>query len=113
MVCEWGMSDRLGPLSYGRRDEAIFLGRDLGHQRDYSETTANLIDREVREIVENQLNRARDLLKDSQSKLDRLAQQLLEVETLDAEQVERIMSSSDPTSGPAPEEGRDSQMKAA
>lgn len=91
MVCEWGMSERLGPLSYGRRDEAVFLGRDLGHQRDYSESTADMIDEEIRRIVDEQLNRARHLLTNNKSTLERLAASLLEKETLDSDQIERII----------------------
>ena len=62
MVCEWGMSDRLGPISFGKRDENVFLGRDIGHPKNYSESTAQMIDKEIREIVEKNYRRAKDLL---------------------------------------------------
>lgn len=91
MVCEWGMSDKLGPLAYGRRDEAIFLGKEFGHQRDYSEETAHAIDDEVRGIVETQLVRARQLLGEHRRELDALTEALLEKETLDAKQVDQIL----------------------
>ncbi len=90
MVCEWGMSERLGPLAYGRRDDAVFLGRELGHQRDYSETTASMIDNEVKAIVEEQLNRARELLSKHRAVLEQVAEALLKEETLDSEQVDAI-----------------------
>ena len=111
MVCEWGMSERLGPLSYGRREEAVFLGRDLGHQRDYSENTADLIDEEVRNIIETELNRARELLKTNKHVLDRLAKALLEHETLDADDVIKVIQGNFP--GPGPESGEGAQVKAA
>ena len=91
MVCEWGMSERLGPLSLGRKEDAVFLGRELGHQRDYSEDTASAVDEEIRRIVEEQLDRARTLLKDNRKALDGLATKLLEIETLDADQVDQVI----------------------
>jgi len=92
MVCEWGMSEELGPLSYGRRDDAVFLGRELVHHRDYSELTADKIDEEVKRIVQTQLERARDLLRENRDALDALAQALLKEETLDASQVDAILA---------------------
>ena len=92
MVCEWGMSEELGPLAYGKKDDNVFLGRDIGSQRDYSEATANKIDAEVKQIVEEQLERARTLLSENKGKLTDLAEALLEKETLDAEEVEAIVS---------------------
>ncbi len=92
MVCEWGMSAKLGPLAYGRREGEVFLGRDIGHQRDYSEGTANAIDDEVRGIIEEQLERARKLLRDNRGKLRALSDALLADETLDAPQVENLLA---------------------
>ncbi len=92
MVCEWGMSERLGPLAYGKKDEAVFLGKDFGHQRDYSESTANMIDDEVRGIVEFELNRARSILNEKRGALEAIAQKLLEEETLDADRVDEIVN---------------------
>ena len=108
MVCEWGMSEKLGPLAYGRQDDAVFLGRELGHQRDYSEKTADHIDEEVRTIVESQLERARELLMANHDMLDALSEALLKDETLDAEQIDKIILDFSPDSGP-----EKAQIKAA
>lgn len=91
MVCEWGMSDVLGPITFGRKEEAIFLGREITQQRDYSEQTAQTIDREVRDIVERNYRRARDILVTKMNLLHDLAQALLEFETLDGDEVEKIV----------------------
>jgi len=92
MVTEFGMSDRLGPLAFGKRDELVFLGREIGEQRNYSDEVAKLIDEEVRRIMETAYNRAQDVLTRHRAKLDRLAEQLVEKETLDAEQFEALFS---------------------
>jgi cell division protease FtsH len=91
MVCEWGMSDVLGPMTFGKKEEAIFLGRDLGQTRDYSEQTAQTIDREVRDIVERNYRRAREVLSENIAILHNLAAALLEFETISGEEVERIV----------------------
>jgi cell division protease FtsH len=89
MCCELGMSEKLGPVAYGENEENIFLGREFASRReDYSESTAQEIDREVRAIVEEQHVVARRVLGESREKLDRLAQALLERETLDAEEID-------------------------
>ena len=90
MVCEWGMSE-LGPLSFGSKDEPLFLGRDFTQRSDYSEDTAIRIDREVDRIVQAAFERARKILTDHRAVLERLAQQLLEHESLDGEQVYEII----------------------
>jgi len=87
MVCEWGMSEKIGPLTFGKRDEQIFLGREIARHRDYSEATAIEIDREVRKIVTDAWERARSLLAENRDALVRLAEALLEREVLDAEQI--------------------------
>lgn len=92
MVCEWGMSDVLGPVTFGKKEEAIFLGREIAQHRDYSEQTAQTIDREVRDIVERNYKRARDILSSKIQLLHHLAQALLEFETLDGVEVEKIIS---------------------
>src|SRR6202012_5178442 len=92
MVCEWGMSDVLGPMTFGKKEEAIFLGRDIAQHRDYSEQTAQTIDREVRDIVERNYRRAREILTTKLETLHELAKALLEYETLDGEEVERIIN---------------------
>jgi cell division protease FtsH len=86
MVCEWGMS-KLGPLSFGKNDEPVFLGRDFTQRADYSEDTAIRIDREVERIVREATERARSLLTEHRTVLDRLARELLEVETIDGRRV--------------------------
>lgn len=91
MICEWGMSDILGPITFGKKEEAIFLGREIAQHRDFSEQTAQMIDREVREIVERNYQRAREILSSKLSILHDLAKALLEFETLDGEEVERII----------------------
>jgi cell division protease FtsH len=91
MVCEWGMSERLGPLTFGHKEEFVFLGREISQHRDYSEQTAIMIDEEVRSLVEGAYNRARQLLLDNVGKLHSLAQALLEREMLDSEEIERVL----------------------
>src|SRR5438093_1504670 len=81
MVCELGMSDALGPLTFGKKEEMVFLGREIASHKDYSETTAQLIDKEVRIIVEGAYNRALDLLRKDLDKLHLLAKTLLERRT--------------------------------
>jgi len=91
MVCEWGMSDVLGPITFGKKEEAIFLGREIAQHRDYSEQTAQTIDREIRDIVERNYRRAREILSTKIQTLHELAKALLEYETLDGEEVEVIV----------------------
>ncbi len=92
MVCEWGMSEKLGPLAYGKKEESIFLGRDYGQRtQDYSEQTAQEIDQEVRAIVQRQYVRVKDHLTQSRDKLQRLADALIERETLDAEEIAAVL----------------------
>lgn len=91
MVCEWGMSDVLGPLTFGQKEEAIFLGREIAQHRDFSESTAQTIDREIRDIVERNYRRAREILQTKISTLHDLAKALLEYETLDGSEVEDIV----------------------
>jgi cell division protease FtsH len=92
MVCEWGMSEKLGPLTYGKKEEQVFLGRDYGsRQQDYSEQTAVEIDQEVRTIVQRQYTRVRALLSQNREKLDSLANALIERETLDAEEIRAVL----------------------
>ena len=91
MVCEWGMSERLGPLTFGSKEEFVFLGREISQHRDYSEQTAILIDEEVRGLAEGAYNRARQLLLDNTEKLHALALALLEREVLDGEEIETVL----------------------
>ena len=92
MVCEWGMSDAMGPLSYGKKEEAIFLGREIAQHRDYSEHTAVEIDKEVKRIVIENFLRAKTLIQDRVDALHGLAKALLEKETLDAAEIDAIVN---------------------
>ena len=96
MVCEWGMSKNLGPLTFGRKEEAIFLGREIAQHRDYSEETARLIDKEVRQIVETNYDRAKQLLTEKIDILHNLAKALLEHEVLDGDEIESIVTGQHP-----------------
>ncbi len=92
MVCEWGMSEKLGPLTFGRKDENPFLGREFGNQRDYSEHTAIEIDAEVRRIVTAGYDLAMKLVSENIDKLKAVAEALLEHESLDGAQVDRVIA---------------------
>jgi len=85
MVTQWGMSERLGPRTFGRREELIFLGREIAEQRNYSEKVAEEIDEEVRRIVDRAYQSARKVLVEKRAKLDQIARHLMEVETIDGE----------------------------
>jgi cell division protease FtsH len=91
MVCSWGMSDRLGPLTFGEKQEEIFLGREISQRRDYSEKTAQLIDDEVRAIVEAGSQQAEEILRGNLDKLHLLATALLEHEILDSKEIDQIL----------------------
>jgi cell division protease FtsH len=95
MVCEWGMSDKLGPLTFGKREEQIFLGKEITRHKDYSEKTAEEIDEEVKAIVNERYEYAKRLLLDNKESLLILAQALLERETLDASEIEEIIKNKD------------------
>jgi cell division protease FtsH len=96
MVCELGMTKRLGPVAYGENEESVFLGREMTSRReDYSETTATEIDQEVRSIVDEQYDKARQVLSDNRDKLDALATALLERETLDSSEIEAVLAGRD------------------
>jgi cell division protease FtsH len=104
MVCEWGMSDRLGPLTFGKREEMIFLGREIAQHQDYSEQTAVEIDREVRRMVMENYERAKDLIRSRLKTLHDLAAALLEKEVLDAPEIDAIVTraeSPEPVGAPA------------
>ncbi len=87
MVCEWGMSEKIGPLTFGEKDGEVFLGRDMGHTKNYSEATAIDIDNEIRRIIIENYELTRKLLKDHQDQLIALSELLLEKETLDSHEV--------------------------
>ncbi len=90
MVCEWGMSKELGPMTFGKREQQVFLGRDFAHHQDYSEHTAVEIDREVRKIVEDAYQKAKQILSDHLPLLHAVAERLLEKEVLDGSEVESM-----------------------
>lgn len=91
MVCEWGMSESMGPLTFGRREEQIFLGKEFARHIDYSEDTAKHIDSEIRRIVTDSYNRAKKVIEDNRDSVERLAKALLERETLEAREIEAVI----------------------
>jgi cell division protease FtsH len=90
MVTEFGMSDRIGPLALGKREEMVFLGREIGEQRNFSEDVARVIDEEVRAIIDRAYDRATETLTSHRDRLDRLAEKLIAEETVDAEEFEKL-----------------------
>ena len=110
MVCEWGMSDQMGPLTFGKKEEQIFLGREIAQRSDYSEDTAIKIDQEIKRIVTANYERATEIIRDNRAHLEKMADELLLREVLDGDQVRRIVSGQQlteptpvkPTSEPAP-----------
>jgi cell division protease FtsH len=92
MVTEFGMSDKLGPLSFGKRDEMVFLGRSMGEQRDYSDEVARTIDEEVRAIIDKAYERATDVLTTHRDRLVALAEKLVAEETVDSEEFEKLFT---------------------
>src|SRR5690606_8994579 len=96
MVTQWGMSNRLGPRTFGRRQSMVFLGRDISEERDYSERTAEEIDDEVRRIIDEAHARCRAVISEHRVALDALAQRLIEVETVEGDDLLTILG---PTPG--------------
>jgi cell division protease FtsH len=94
MVCQWGMSEKLGPVTFRIGEQHPFLGRELSEPRDFSEHTARLIDEEVHRILTDMEEKAKETLLDHQEKLDALAEQLLKHETLNKEDVDKILKDS-------------------
>ena len=92
MVCEWGMSDAMGPLTFGKKEEQIFLGREIAQHQDYSEDTALKIDQEVKRFVTDNYQRSHQLLTANRETLVKIADCLLAREVLDAEQVKRLVA---------------------
>ena len=96
MVCELGMSEKMGPIAYGEHEQNVFLGREMAQRReDYSESTAREIDQEVNRIVREQHELVRQIIRENKDKLDRLAVALLERETLDSEEILACMEGRD------------------
>ena len=102
MVTQYGMSDKLGPLAFGKKEEMIFLGREISEQRNYSDEVASKIDAEVREIIERGYNRAREVLTTYREVLDRLADRLIEKETVEADEFEEVVAGALPPRGATP-----------
>ena len=92
MVTAWGMSDRLGNMAYGKNQENVFMGRDFGHQRDYSEQVAFEIDEEMKRIVDEKYEEAKNMLASNRDMLEAIAKELLDKETIDAEEFQDIMN---------------------
>jgi cell division protease FtsH len=95
MITRFGMSERLGPVALGRQNGNIFLGRDIASDRDFSDETAAAIDEEVRELVDRAYTRAKEVLVNNRQILDKLAQMLVEKETVDAEELQELLANSD------------------
>ena len=93
MVTQWGMSERLGPRSFGRKEEMIFLGREISEQRDYSEKVAEEIDEEVRRLIDKAHQTAKDLLTEYRAKLDEIVAHILIEETLDGDRLTKLLDS--------------------
>ncbi|MFQ5691605.1 MAG: ATP-dependent zinc metalloprotease FtsH [Nitrospinota bacterium] len=91
MVCEWGMSERLGPLAFGKEDEAIFLGREIQRHKDYSDKTAEAIDDEIKRIVMESYERAEKIILENREKLEAITEALIERETLDGDEVDALI----------------------
>lgn len=91
MVCQWGMSEKLGPIAFGKREEQIFLGREIAQHRDYSEETARMIDEEVKLILVKAEKKGNDILTEHRDKLDKVAQALLEREVLDGHEIDVLI----------------------
>jgi len=102
MVCEWGMSDEMGPLSYGKKEEQIFLGREFATHKDYSEDTAKMIDKEVSRIVMTGYESARKLLSDHLDLLNRIAMELLEKEVLNGPELDALIGIGKPQDAVSP-----------
>jgi cell division protease FtsH len=95
MVCQWGMSD-LGPLTFGERDDLIFLGRELAAHKNFSEKTAEMIDEEVKKIINRNYERSHRLLEENRDKLTAIAMLLLEKEIISSDDINRIVKGEPP-----------------
>jgi cell division protease FtsH len=113
MVCEYGMSE-LGPLTFGKKDEQIFLGREIAQHRDFSEDTAIKIDQQVKKIISQQYDLARTIISENNDAMERLAQALLEYESLDGVQIRRVVAGlpiEDDGNHPLPDDDTKPQLK--
>jgi cell division protease FtsH len=105
MVTHWGMSERLGPRTFGRKEEMVFLGREISEQRNYSEKVAEEIDEEVRQIIDKAYHTAKKLITDHRDRLDSIVKSLLEEETIEGEALASVLNGGDVP--PRPETGGD------
>jgi cell division protease FtsH len=96
MVTEWGMSDELGPMVYGENEGEVFLGRTVTTHKNVSEATMQKVDAEIRRIIDQQYRVARKLMEDNRDKVEAMAKALLELETIDADQIADIMAGKPP-----------------
>ena len=112
MVTEFGMSDKLGPLSFGKRDELVFLGREIGEQRNYSDDVARQIDEEVRAIIDRAYDRATEVLDDPPRPARPLAEKLIAEETVDSPEFEKLFERPAAEAGRAPRASRGSSPQA-
>jgi len=102
MVCEWGMSEKMGPLAFGKKEGEVFLGREMGSVQTFSEDTSRQIDAEVKRIVMEQYERAKKVLLDNQAMLNKIAEALLEHETIDASDIDTLMAGNSINRPPPP-----------
>jgi len=102
MICEWGMSEKLGMVEYGEHEDYVFLGRDINRSRDYSEATAQEIDREVRKLIDGAYARAKEMIMANREKVEAIAKALLEYETLDGAQIKEIIETGHMSNPPPP-----------
>ena len=112
MVCEWGMSEKLGPMTFGKKEEQIFLGRDFTQLQDYSDQTAVEIDTEVRRIITESYEQAKGLLRDEIDVLHKIAEALLEKEVLDGAEIDAILRKYGQTAGPQSDSNADGRAAA-
>jgi cell division protease FtsH len=95
MITRFGMSDRLGPVALGRQNGNVFMGRDIASDRDFSDSTASAIDDEVKKLVDQAYQRAKQVLVENRAVLDKLADMLIEKETVDADELQDILNNSE------------------
>jgi cell division protease FtsH len=111
MVTQWGMSERLGPRTFGNKQELVFLGREISEQRNYSEKVAEEIDEEVRRLVDHAYQTARNVLIENRDRLDKLVEILLDKETIEGDDLKRVLDGLD-LEPPAPPEAPAAQPPA-
>jgi cell division protease FtsH len=105
MVTQWGMSERLGPRTFGRKEEMIFLGREISESRNYSEKVAEEIDEEVRQIIDKAYHSAKKVITEHKDKLDAIVKALLEEETIEGENLTAILTGKAPPPKPSADSG--------